>query len=349
MFKWWVFLALIGGGALMAQPKVDKDQIIDVLWEEDSTFSQIVYDSKLYEEYWDTIPQLKFWRIVMNTPPEISFVNIAATREILDTVVSKRYDRLTYHQKRAFKEKIVTAHNLPLGTGIYVTTGKNDYYKHEDVLSDINKAVKEFRFEGVDPWYAQAILLIESPGKLRKSYVGAYGPFQLMRYVAITNGLTVTRALDERADVIKAAGATARFIRRVCLPETRQILDAWRLDYDESSIWFRLMVLHVYHAGAGNVRGALRNIAPKEGGIQLIQQLWQTRYRGFGNASQNYSQLALASLMELNDIVAIKGKLKCKIIPRLTKIKLPETTRIPLVVPAAPTLSVGNDDWVFQP
>ena len=37
--------------------------------------------------------------------------------------------------------------------------------------------------------------------------------------------------------------------------------------------------------------------------MQLIQQVWQTTYGGFRNASQNYSQLALAAFCSFDNIV----------------------------------------------
>jgi tetratricopeptide (TPR) repeat protein len=68
-------------------------------------------------------------------------------------------------------------------------------------------------------------------------------------------------------------------------------------------LWFRLLVLHAYHAGAGNVAGVIRKINPCEGGMQLIQTVWQTTYGGFKNASQNYSQLALAAFCNFDQMV----------------------------------------------
>ena len=38
------------------------------------------------------------------------------------------------------------------------------------VLPDISKAIRVFQQNDVDPWYAQTILLIESPGKTRQVF-----------------------------------------------------------------------------------------------------------------------------------------------------------------------------------
>ena len=64
-----------------------------------------------------------------------------------------------------------------------------------------------FENNGVDPWYAQAILLIESPAQLKKSVVGAYGAFQLMPSVARSHGIIVNKKIDERKDFNKSAFA----------------------------------------------------------------------------------------------------------------------------------------------
>jgi len=66
----------------------------------------------------------------------------------------------------------------------------------------------------------------------------------------------------------------------------------------ESDLWFRLLVMHVYHAGAGNVKAVLIRINPKEGQFAVdFFQLWQTEAGKFRNASQNYSQVLITALI----------------------------------------------------
>ena len=85
------------------------------------------------------------------------------------------------------------------------------------------------------------------------------------------------------------------------------------LTYKEDDIWFRLFVLHVYHAGAGNVSAVIDKIAPESGSMDIITEMWQNTAASFGNNSQNYSQLALASQLILHDIVYANSDyvLKC--------------------------------------
>jgi hypothetical protein len=47
---------------------------------------------------------------------------------------------------------------------------------------------------------------------------------------------------------------------------------------------------------------------PCEGNIDLIKELWQTRAGAFGMASQNYSQVVLANLIELDELIRLTGK-----------------------------------------
>jgi predicted Zn-dependent protease len=65
--------------------------------------------------------------------------------------------------------------------------------------------------------------------------------------------------------------------------------------------------MHSYHAGAGNVSCALNKINPTTGGQELIIKLWKTEACGFKNESQNYSQLALAALLNFQDLIDSEG------------------------------------------
>ena len=172
----------------------------------------------------------------------------------------------------------------------------------------IYKGIEAFSRYNTDPWYAQAILMIESPGSLHaKSNAGAVGPFQLMKSVAVNRGLRVDKYVDERKDFERSAYASSHLLRTACVPEAKRILGKFGIHVspeDEFSLWFRLTVLHCYHAGAGNVEGLMTNvIKPTEGGKSLITTIWQSEYGGFKNSSQNYSQLALASLLVLDYII----------------------------------------------
>ncbi|MDX1909062.1 MAG: hypothetical protein SF053_18640 [Bacteroidia bacterium] len=266
---------------------------------------QVVMDSAVYHEGWDTLVQMRFWRQVMHTGPDTVIVNQARNRRILGYVSYARWGTRSRRQRQSFEDSVRQAHGLARADKLFFTGGRRHFYRTREVVPQIDKAIHIFNAENVDPWYAQAILLIESPAQLTFSTDGAYGAFQLLKGVARDMGLTVNDTLDERADFDRSAYGAARLIRTVCLPYTREICDEWGLTYRESDIWFRLLTLHVYHAGAGNVRRAIRQLRPRTGGPGLIRDLWQTEFRRFGNASQNYSQLVLAATLELYQLITL--------------------------------------------
>ncbi len=281
-------------------------------WHQDIVNYENVLDNKnlrfvstchLFEELWNELPQPAFWQQVMALSPDSLIINVASSRTILGKTSEKAWETQTTEQKNAFKDSIKLAHGIDSEERIFVTSGKNHFYRFDAVIPQISQGVEVFANNFVDPWYAQAILLIESPGQLVKSTAGAYGPFQLMKGVAINQGLMVNKSVDERGDFDKSAWAASQLLKKICIPEAKRILNARNIEYLENDLWFRLFVMHIYHAGASNVAKVVESINPQEGGQQLIQQMWQTKAGGFGNASQNYSQVVLAALLTLDKIL----------------------------------------------
>ncbi|TAE58052.1 MAG: hypothetical protein EAZ89_03570, partial [Bacteroidetes bacterium] len=234
---------------------------------------ELVHDEALFAEGWDTLAQPKFWQRVMTLSPDSSVVNVARTRSMLGTIATGAWDSWSYRRQNAFKDSVRAAHNLSGGEVVFITAGKNHYYKLDKTIGSIGQATEIFRQAGVDPWFAQAILLIESPGANNTSHVGAYGAFQLMKGIAKNYGLVVSNHLDERGDLAKAAKAAAGYIGDVCVPETRALLRARGMNVSEESPAFRLMVLHAYHAGIGNVEKASRRISYTADCRELVLQL----------------------------------------------------------------------------
>jgi hypothetical protein len=270
---------------------------------EDEDIHTFIHGEQLYIQDWHKLAQPLFWKKIMRLSPDSVLINIAADRTVLSKMSYADWHRQTEAQKAATKESLRLINGLSPTTQINVTTGKSDFYRFEEVYESLSAGVRAFEKYGVDPWYAQSILLIESPGQLKKSSVGAYGPFQLMPSVAKAQGLTVNSTIDERADFDRSAYAAARLLKRSCIPSARRIAQENGLIFNENELWFRLLVLHVYHAGAMNVAAAVKKINPTEGGKLLIAQLWQTTAAGFGNNSQNYSQLALAAHLILHEMI----------------------------------------------
>lgn len=301
------FLFVSWPGRLIPPGDVIPDQTSLFQIADEDICLRIVQDSALYTEGWDTLTQPQFWRTMMKISPDTSIVNIAKTREIVGKVPTWEWAYKSGRQKKKFEDSIRKEHGLSRRDEIFFTNGRSHFYQFDKVFRGIDKAVEIFMEEGTDPWYAQAILLIESPGRLQVSTDGAYGAFQLMEGVARDVGLVVNDTLDEREDFDKSAMGAARLLKTVCLPKTRNLCQKYNLEYNETDIWFRLLVMHVYHAGAGNVARVLRKIRPESGGQQLITEIWQTKARRFGNASQNYSQIVLAAMMEMDELIKGKG------------------------------------------
>lgn len=256
---------------------------------------------------WDQLQHPKFWQQIMILSPDSVLVNVGATRQIIAKMSNKDWHSQTEAQKTLYKDSIRTLFGLSTDEKINVTTGKNDFYRFDLVFESLPTGVSAFEGFGVDPWYAQSILLIESPGRMQKSSVGAYGPFQLMPAVARSMGLTVNRSVDERKDFMRSAYAASQLLKRICIPSAKGIAEGAGLVVDEQSIWFRLLTMHVYHAGALNVKAVVNAIGPVSSGEELIQKMWVTSAGSFGNCSQNYSQLALAAHIQLNEIIERKA------------------------------------------
>lgn len=277
--------------------------VVEITPYQDSNSIYYVPDDQLVNQKWDLLAQPNFWKKVMNLSPDSCIINIAETREVLFYTSFIEWKKQTEEEKDQYKDSIRTLYGLDSTINLYVTSGKNHFYQVEKVIPSLSKGIEVFEREGVNPWYAQTILLIESPGKIQYSNVGAYGPFQLMKSVARTYGLKVTRKVDERKDFEKSAQAASKLLKKSCIPHAKRILNKHQISYKEEDLWFKLFVLHIYHAGAGNVGGLIDNMKPDSGGMWLITEMWQNEFGGFKNASQNYSQVALASNLILEDIM----------------------------------------------
>ena len=277
--------------------------VFEVTSYKDSNTIYFVSDEQLVTESWDLLAQPNFWKKVMVLSPDSCIVNVAATREILFFTSFIDWQVQTEEEKDSVRMDIRNNYGLDSTEKIYVTSGKSHFYQVDKVLPSLSKGIEVFEREGVNPWYAQTILLIESPGKIAYSSVGAFGPFQLMKSVARAYGLTVNKTIDEREDFEKSAEAASKLIHSSCIPNAKRILNRNNITYNENDLWFKLFVLHIYHAGAGNVGGLIDEMKPEFGGMDLITEMWQNEHGGFKNASQNYSQVALASNLILEELL----------------------------------------------
>lgn len=279
-----------------------------VATKEDTSKMYFVDNHKLKSERWDQLAQPAFWKKIICLSPDSCIVNIADTRESLAQVPYNDWKLISEAELTRNKSKIREQYNIEAERELYVTSGKRDFFEHRKTMMYLSKAVGYFKEYGVDPWYAQTILLIESPGKNKSvSYAGANGPFQLMKSVAVKYGLVVNASRDDRTDLKKASYASSQLLSKICIPLVKKMLNSRNIPFNETDTWFRLLVMHSYHAGAGNVSCALNKINPTTGGQELIIKLWKTEACGFKNESQNYSQLALAALLNFQDLIDSEG------------------------------------------
>jgi len=261
-----------------------------------------VYNTEIYQLGCDTVPNVKFWRNIMKLHKDSALFNTPANRNVLSKEHIQNWERKDLASKSCYKDSLRNWYCLDDSARILLTNGKSFFYDFEKASANFNQGINDFIANDVDPWYAQAILMIESPNKLQKSNVGAYGSFQLMKDVARLFGLKVNNNVDERANFDRSAYAASSLIKKICIPLTKQILDSLGIrNYKENELWFRLLVMHSYHAGAGNVKKALFSFRPTVGNINLIYTLWHIETKKFKSASQNYSQLILAAMLEVNE------------------------------------------------
>jgi hypothetical protein len=245
----------------------------------------------------------------MNLHQDSAIVNFGSSRTIIQKINIKDWNSKPDSIKKFFRDSVRLANNVDSTNRVLITSGKKFFYDFDKTSQNFHNGINCFVANEVDPWFAQAILLIESPNKLQKSNAGAYGPFQLMKDVARLYGLKVNKEIDERADFERSAYASSSLIKTICIPKARKMLDDLNITgYSESELWFKLLVMHVYHAGAYNVEKALFAFKPQQGNMDLIYTLWQTQTARFKNASQNYSQLVLAAMLEMNERALIAKK-----------------------------------------
>ncbi|MHB8261247.1 MAG: transglycosylase SLT domain-containing protein [Bacteroidia bacterium] len=284
-----------------------REDLITLFNAETQQGQSYVYDKELYQLRCDTLPQVKFWRSIMHLPKDSALMCYSNQRCVIHKLHLKTWNTLSDVKKLMYRDSLRNLNCLCDSEHILLVEGKSFFYDFDKAYPSLHRGIDAFIANDVDPWYAQAILLIESPNKLQKSTVGAYGPFQLMKGVARLFGLKVNNKIDERADFERAAYASSSLLKKICIPQTKEMLDTLSITYNETDLWFRLLVMHVYHAGAGNVKAALEAIKPTQGDFALIQTLWHTQAKAFKTASQNYSQLTLAAMLEMNAKLKLEG------------------------------------------
>lgn len=251
-------------------------------------------------EGWDTMPEINFWRRIISTSADSSVANIFATRTCLKTFSRHAIDSFEKAGKlEVLREEIRNQYNAPAGSRIIFTSGRKWFYNFEPVKGKIGRGMKIFDSLGVDPFYAQTVLLIESPGSSKqKSIAGAYGHFQIMPFNARKYGLRVDQYKDEREDFDRSAWVSAMLFKETFIPLAYRWCQELGFTPDEHALWFKLLVMHCYNAGPYGVKSAMKVVPNHNQGNKLIHKLWHTTAPYFPSEAQNYSQLAIACYLE---------------------------------------------------
>lgn len=257
------------------------------------------------KEGWDTTAQVAFWRRLIKLSPDSSLANTAYERCILGCYPRSQVLQLeSRNALDSFKSCLYTQCNIDPNKRIFFTAGKQWFYDFDAIAPKLGRAIKLFDSFGVDPFLAQCVLLIESPKGNLRSEAGAYGQFQLMPYVARSYGLKVNGYQDERANFDRSAYASAQLFKQICIPYAERWAEEYGINPEKDALWMKLLALHIYHAGAGTVKGAMKKLPPGLNGSQVIRALWKTEAGYFTNAAQNYSQIALATYIEFSHWVS---------------------------------------------
>lgn len=246
-----------------------------------------------------------FWRRVLDLGRDSSIVVDIETRLTYGVLPARLIDSM---ERLGKLDSFAKAFRMQLGfdstAPIRFVRGKAPFFQYGKVGPMLHKAFAEFSQLGVDPRIAELLLLIESPNNPNGvSSSGAVGHFQLMPFVAKKYGLTVSTSKDERLDFSRSAYAAARLVKEYAMPEADEICASVGLMPQHRELWYHLLVLHIYNAGAGSVKQAAAVIGQVEDPYDFIQALWKTKAGRFGNQSQNYSQVALASYCKYRDFL----------------------------------------------
>jgi len=247
--------------------------------------------------FFEQQPQIAFWRTVISLTKDSCIVVHKDSRRMLDFISAEQLDSIVCHNQldvaaQCYRDK----NGYETCELVKFVRGKKEFFNFQTVGPLVDDAKVIFEEYGVNPIYAQFILLIESPNNPKaRSISGAVGHYQLMPFVAKKYGLVVTSSRDDRHDFAKSSMAAAKLMKDYCIPNAERTAIGLGLVPNQDELWFQLLVMHIYNAGAGNVRKAVQMVGPGKSGEELILKLWKTQAAAFGNSSQNYTQLALAS------------------------------------------------------
>ncbi len=244
-------------------------------------------------------PNVVFWmRDILLSADSFLVVN-QTTRQVIDVVHKDAIQKIDRSQNLTTLGSLYAMkHSVPSNHKIKFVRGRKEFFNYSVVGPKLKIANSVFESVGVNPMVSQLLLLIESPSNHKGvSQSGAAGHFQIMPSVARKYGLRISKGVDDRLIFSKSAYAAARLVKEYCVPQAKRICIKNNIEFNTDALWFNLLVLHIYNAGAGTVATAVKHNENGIDGNDLIKRLWHTNVGAFQNSSQNYSQVCLASYL----------------------------------------------------
>jgi hypothetical protein len=269
-------------------------------------FLSIEKDSAAYELLYSN--NVAFWKKDIMLSSDSFLVVNQFDRQVFDVVHKNSVNKIERSQNLTTLGTLYGyRYNVPQQIKIKFVRGRREFFDYAVIGPKLKEAYKVFNAVGADPTIAQLLLLIESPNNHKGvSHSGAAGHFQIMPSVARKYGLRINARFDERHNFARSSYAAARLVKEYCIPQAKRICNARGIEISEESLWFKLLALHIYNAGAGNVSIAVRHLPEVANGNELIKRLWRTNVGAFQNSSQNYSQVCLASYLGYKDYLKSK-------------------------------------------
>ena len=274
---------------------IERDSFHFISIEKDSAAQELIYSKNV-----------AFWKKDILLSSDSFLVVNQHDREVFDVVHKNSVHKIERGKNLTSLGRIYAfKYDVPQNIKIKFVRGRRDFFDYSVIGPKLKEAHKVFQQVGADPVIAQLLLLIESPNNHRGvSHSGAAGHFQIMPSVARKYGLRVGGRYDERHNFVRSSYAAARLVKEYCVPQARRILIQNNIKIEEDALWFKLIALHIYNAGAGTVSRAVRHLESIENGNDLIKTLWRTNIGAFQNSSQNYTQVCLASYLGYKDYLA---------------------------------------------
>jgi hypothetical protein len=106
---------------------------IVVSWQ-DTTEMHFLRDPSFFAQGWHTLPQVSFWKQVINMSGDSCIVNIASCRKPVGRVSREVWMGQTESEKVCYKDSVCTSHCLEPGSAIFVTAGKGEFYEVKKTL-----------------------------------------------------------------------------------------------------------------------------------------------------------------------------------------------------------------------